>query len=69
MNEEQVEALRIYCERQKLMISELMNKVLWLETRLELSNKINIEQEKEEADKAFEEQKTPPRKRHSQFVK
>jgi len=69
MNEEQVEALRIYCERQKLMISELMNKVLWLETRLELSNKINIEQEKEEAEKEFEEQKTPPRKRHSQFIK
>ncbi len=69
MNEEQVETLRIYCERQKLMISELMNKVLWLETRLELSNKINIEQEQKEVEKEIEEQKTPPRKRHSQFVK
>ena len=51
------------------MISELMNKVLWLETRLELSNKINIEQEQKEVEKEIEEQKTPPRKRHSQFVK
>lgn len=68
MNEEQVEALKIYCERQKLMIAELMNKVLWLETRLELSNKLNIEQIQKEVEKETEEQKKPPR-RNSQFLK
>jgi hypothetical protein len=66
MDDEQIEALKIFCERQKLLISELTNKVLWLETRLELANKINIEQLQQEVVK--DETQTKPQ-RKSQFLR
>lgn len=58
------EVLKVYSEKQRFMISDLLSKVLMLETKLELLQKKTINNTKEEA-----QESEKPRARNSQFVK
>lgn len=57
--ENELEVLKVYCEKQKVMIADLIAKVLWLETKLDMARTINNEKEENAIKKQIEEENIP----------